>query len=417
MTEPGPETARESSTNSSPQQWKWSTYAWQAHIIGSTSEVSNDIKLACLSAASNGTLRPELEEAIVEIKAARQIALAERRGINRVHIIRWLKGGHIDLAYRHLHCAATIVARWLPIDEIHARTPDVLSKYRKCLDSDADLRLVRLERLLSQSYLTRERDVEHDGDKVMLEIGDLTAFVMKAPNELDRPGFEGGSQVEAAAAKDRGAFGVDPSSQATVFAAVLRSTYDILDQKHVALRNLRNGLISGTIILTAIVALFCFVAWMYPTAVPLCFDPPVTEDTSQVGIICPSRAGEDVEPSAGDVALVASVGLLGAALSSAIWVSRLPASQNSHTISFVLALFKLPVGALTALAGLLIIHGRFVPGLSWLDTQPQVLAYAFVFGFAQQVVTGVIDRQAGDILKRIPDKEAKAAKPSLSLSG
>ena len=100
-------------------------------------------------------------------------------------------------------------------------------------------------------------------------------------------------------------------------------------------------------------------------------------------------------------------GLLGAALSSAIAISRLPRSRETHTISYALALFKLPLGALTAIAGILLIHGRFVPGLTELDTQQQILAYAFVFGFAQIIVTRLIDRQAGDLIGAIPEKEAK----------
>jgi hypothetical protein len=116
-------------------------------------------------------------------------------------------------------------------------------------------------------------------------------------------------------------------------------------------------------------------------------------------------------PSSADVALVALFGLLGGSLSSAISVSRLPASRNTHTISFALAVSKLPVGSLSALAGLLLIHGRFIPGLTQLDTQPQILAYAFVFGFAQQLITGILDRQAKEILGKIPEKEASVDDP------
>jgi hypothetical protein len=105
------------------------------------------------------------------------------------------------------------------------------------------------------------------------------------------------------------------------------------------------------------------------------------------------------------------MGLLGAALSSAISVSRLPPSRQSHTIAYALALFKLPLGALTAIGGVLLIHGRFVPGLVHLDSQPQILAYAFVFGFAQLIVTRVIDRQAGDIISKIPSKESPSQPP------
>jgi hypothetical protein len=66
-----------------------------------------------------------------------------------------------------------------------------------------------------------------------------------------------------------------------------------------------------------------------------------------------------------------------------------------------------------------IAHGEFVPGLSQLDSQPQILAYAFLFGIAQQLVTKLVDRQAQDILAKVPSKEPTApsrSRPSPSSS-
>jgi hypothetical protein len=76
-----------------------------------------------------------------------------------------------------------------------------------------------------------------------------------------------------------------------------------------------------------------------------------------------------------------------------------------------LSLLKLPSGGLLALVGLLFVRGGFVPGLSQLDSQPQILAYAFLFGSAQQLVTRLIDRQAQDILTKVPSKELTTSKP------
>jgi hypothetical protein len=56
-------------------------------------------------------------------------------------------------------------------------------------------------------------------------------------------------------------------------------------------------------------------------------------------------------------------------------------------------------------------RGEFVPGLSQLDNQPQILAYAFLFGIAQQLVTRLVDRQAQDVLGKLPSKEPTSAKP------
>jgi hypothetical protein len=48
--------------------------------------------------------------------------------------------------------------------------------------------------------------------------------------------------------------------------------------------------------------------------------------------------------------------------------------------------------------------------LSQLDNQPQILAYAFIFGIAQQIVTRLIDRQAQDIITKVPSKEPTSDK-------
>jgi hypothetical protein len=64
------------------------------------------------------------------------------------------------------------------------------------------------------------------------------------------------------------------------------------------------------------------------------------------------------------------------------------------------AVLKLPMGALTAFLGLLLIRAGFVPGLSALDSSEQIIAWALVLGFAQQLFTYLVDRQANDVLSQ-----------------
>jgi len=338
---------------------------WQAHILVSIREVQSD--LAAVDGLDGSTHKAAIDEAKSAIDKSLEWATSPKR--NALHPVQWFVGGNIDSAYRHLHFAEVLTAGVLPPDEIRARTPDLLSKYRKCLEDRTDDRLLLLEGVA---------DSFHD-DPVQ-----------------KRPG--GGKADPATVAPTNGS----AESDAAVYRAALRSTYDILDQKHTALRGLRNGLLLGTVILTIIVVALAVVTWLTPSSVPLCFRP------TEPNWICPSQSGTGpTSPGSGDIALIEFFGLLGAALSSAIAISRLPRSRETHTISYALALFKLPLGALTAIAGILLTHGRFVPGLTELDTQQQILAYAFVFGFAQIIVTRLIDRQAGDLIGAIPEKEAK----------
>jgi hypothetical protein len=181
--------------------------------------------------------------------------------------------------------------------------------------------------------------------------------------------------------------------------------------------------------LTAVVLLLCAVGAGFPDAVPLCFTAPSTTETtttitttttttSQVeNTVCPSEErppGPNPDdrrlPAPGDVALVALFGLLGGALSSAFALRKLQGTATTYDVPLALALLKLPSGALTAIVGILLVRGEFIPGLSQLDNQPQILAYAFFFGIAQQVATRYLDSRAEAILGRVPGQVADADK-------
>jgi hypothetical protein len=70
---------------------------------------------------------------------------------------------------------------------------------------------------------------------------------------------------------------------------------------------------------------------------------------------------------------------------------------------------NVPAGALTALGALIAIRREFIHGLSALDAQEQILAYALVFGYAYQLLTGLIDRQAMGLLSSVPSKDPSRA--------
>jgi hypothetical protein len=129
-------------------------------------------------------------------------------------------------------------------------------------------------------------------------------------------------------------------------------------------------------------------------------------------VLCQSSRGGDRPGSTrGDVALVSLLGLLGGGLSAAVAIRKLQGCSTPYDTPVALSLLKLPSGALAAVVGLLMVRGEFVPGLSQLDNQPQILAYAFLFGIAQHLVTRLVDQQAQDILTKVPSKEPKTAEP------
>ena len=74
-----------------------------------------------------------------------------------------------------------------------------------------------------------------------------------------------------------------------------------------------------------------------------------------------------------------------------------------------LATLKLPTGALTAVLGLMLMRGQFVPGLSALDFAAQIIAWAIIFGYAQQLFTRLVDQRAQTVLDGAAPATAPAA--------
>jgi hypothetical protein len=99
------------------------------------------------------------------------------------------------------------------------------------------------------------------------------------------------------------------------------------------------------------------------------------------------------------------MGLLGGALSATFTIQKLRGTSTPYSVPVSLALLKLPAGALTAVTGLMLLYGKFIPGLSELDSQGQILAYAIVLGIAQHLVTRFVDQKAEAVLGRVPSKE------------
>jgi hypothetical protein len=151
-----------------------------------------------------------------------------------------------------------------------------------------------------------------------------------------------------------------------------------------------------------------------PTAVPLCFAP---EEAGQAVVVCPTAhstpfpvgpaAGPAIDKATkqaareGDLFLVEVIGLTAAAVAAAVAIRGIRGSSEAVHLPVLLAVLKLPMGAITAFLGLLLMRGQFVPGLSALDTSAQILAWALVFGYAQQLFTRFVDRQGQTVLDSV----------------
>jgi hypothetical protein len=193
-------------------------------------------------------------------------------------------------------------------------------------------------------------------------------------------------------------------------------------------RSFRNVLAVTSFVLVVLAVALAVAGFLHPERVPLCFEP---EAEGLIVVVCPTEQSAYVpalEPPTGlaspdiddivrqtarpaDVFTVEAVGLLAAAIAAAAGLRNIRGTSTPFSLPVALAILKLPTGALTAFLGLLLMRGGFVPGLSALDTSAQILAWALVFGYAQQVFTRFVDRQANSVLDSVGSAEAEPAAP------
>jgi hypothetical protein len=196
-------------------------------------------------------------------------------------------------------------------------------------------------------------------------------------------------------------------------ASIVRGASSAALREQLRVRSFRNVVV-GTIVvmsfLAIAVAVFGFVS---PSSVPLCFQP---EREGQTMVVCPTEqsplvpvtneggTSTDVDDVVNntvaphDVLVVEIIGLAAAAVAAAAAIRGIRGSSERYGLPVALTVLKLPTGAITAFLGLLLMRGQFVPGLSALDTSAQILAWALVFGYAQQLFTRFVDQQAHAVL-------------------
>jgi hypothetical protein len=171
---------------------------------------------------------------------------------------------------------------------------------------------------------------------------------------------------------------------------------------------------AGMAIAVVGVAAFSFV---WPENVPMCFSPdeatvcttstttipganPANGVPGQPSALDPARIDRAMRSVASgwDVAVVLGVGLLAAALAAAASLRRIRGTSTPFDLPVALALLKLPTGALTAFLGLTLMRGQFVPGLSALDSSGQIISWAIILGYSQQLLTRFVDQRAQTVL-------------------
>jgi len=106
-----------------------------------------------------------------------------------------------------------------------------------------------------------------------------------------------------------------------------------------------------------------------------------------------------------DVFAVELAGMLGGLLSVVIPLATGERITTPYRVFNQQLVLKTLAGAATAVAGILLVEGALVSAIK-LESTAAILGYAVFFGFAQQVVTGFVDRRADSLAKQTPSTKS-----------
>jgi hypothetical protein len=276
------------------------------------------------------------------------------------------RGAAVERVTSHLNAVDADLLRLAPPSYIFGQVPGLLEQVRKCMPKD-DLRRVRLEQLAAQPTFAPLSDYDRD-----LIVAARHATARETRQEVTR------------------------------------------------LRSFRNILLITAAVLAIGVAGIAVFAFIWPDKVPMCFSPddgivcttstspipgaePGSAEPGRPSTISPSRIDAAMRSVASgwDVAVVIGVGLLGAALAAAASLRRIRGTSTPFGLPVALALLKLPTGAMTAVLGLILMRGEFIPGLSALDSSGQIISWAVILGYSQQLLTRFVDQRAQTVLDNV----------------
>jgi hypothetical protein len=329
----------------------------------------------------------DVKELVTAIQA--HLKAAKEAAEGRSYIPR--DGSRIERAMSNLDAAEADLLQLAPEEYLVGQMPALLHHVQRHL-TPADPRRVGVERIAERIGV---RDVTHPAAPVDgTELANRTDVIRR--------------------------------ERATIVSAVRGASSSAL-REQTQVRSFRSVVVAMTLLMVAAASLLGLMAWRSPTMIPLCFQPSTGDQTT---VVCPTGQsplptqpdGEaptrDVDTaieetvSRSDMVLVEVIGAAAATVAAAAAIRRIRGSSEPYGVPVALALLKLPTGAMTAVLGLLLMRGEFVPGLSALDSSGQILSWAIVFGYAQQLFTRFVDRQGDTVLDSVRGGPASPARPA-----
>jgi hypothetical protein len=356
---------------------------WREGVLTRAKELES---LCCWVMINDHRVHGEVlaKDVMCHIAAAREAAKAQSLGSKRfLHPFRY--GPLLERAMSNLDAAEVQILNFASAEHILGQFPSLLRRVQ-CHLEPTDPRRQEFERLARRLGFA-----EQDVPACQLEDEDF-------------------DQHKRLVDRERGKI-----------AATTRAACSAALREQVRVRSFRTVLVGTAIVMVLLAIAIALTGFLNKTLIPLCFAP---EEAGRAMVVCPTGQSESylVRPASNttpeepipdiddkiedtvhesDLLVVELVGLTAAAVASAAAIRSIRGSSERYGIPVALAALKLPTGAVTAVLGILLMRGNFVPGLSALDTSAQILAWALIFGYAQQLFTRFVDRQGQTILDSV----------------
>jgi hypothetical protein len=358
------------------------TSSWREHALTRVAE--HRFLVVWLERHIDPRDKPALDAIEQHLEAAEKAAEGtEPRGLRKLGAA--LRGASVERARSHLDAAESELLRLAPDSYLLGQMPSLVAHVRAHLDQD-DPRRVGIEEIHQRATerATRRNFVQNGGPP--------RADLEDKLEDVERDAVV--AAVRQASAQGR--------------------------REVTRVRSFRNVVLITALFLSFGAAGMVVVGWTNPQLVPLCFNPDgmvvcPTDSTPAPGRSDSAGATGQTQPltpkqqdkldrrirstaDKWDIPLVELVGMIAAAVAAATALRRIKGTSTEYSLPVALAVLKLPTGALTALLGLLLMRGEFIPGLSALDSSAQIVAWAIVFGYAQQLLTRFVDERAQGLL-------------------
>ncbi|HEY5986355.1 MAG TPA: hypothetical protein VIV12_08270 [Streptosporangiaceae bacterium] len=191
----------------------------------------------------------------------------------------------------------------------------------------------------------------------------------------------------------------------SALADLLQAAGYVEEERAARSRNFRNRLIRAGAVVLGLLVLALIAAWVVPGSIPVCGQLARQGQTALTSCHRDGTSHVPADALYGDVALVMLFGMLGAALPMAARLQQFGGSWNPYGLPFYQEIVKLPIGALVAVGGLLLIHTNIAPLFKPPSDWNGVVADAVLLGIAQLVFTRAIDQRVSKMLAAMPDEE------------